>query len=118
MSYNEPPPPPPPGYGAAPQPPYGGQPASNSGKAIASMVTGLIGLITLCCGLFVVASITALILGIIARKEIRASNGALKGDGMALTGIITGVIGLLLFIVSIALVASGVIDTNLDYSTS
>ena len=115
MSYSEPPPPP--QYGA-PVPPQGGLPPKTSGKAIASMVTGLVGLLTICCGFFVVTSIVGLVLGILARKEIRASNGQLTGDGMALTGIITGVIGILMVIASIILVATGVIDANIDTSTS
>lgn len=116
MSYNEPPPPPP-QYGAPP-PGYGAQPPKNSGKAIASMVTGLVGLLTICCGLFVASSIAALVLGFLARKEIRQSNGQLTGDGMALTGIITGAVGIGLLVLSIILVTTGAIDTNFDYSTS
>ena len=77
-----------------------------------------IGLLTGCCGFFVVLSIVGLVFGILARKEIRESNGTLKGDGLALTGIITGIIGIILVIVSIILFATGVIDTNFDYSTS
>ncbi len=115
MSYSEPPPPP--QYGA-PVPPQGGVPQKTSGKAIASFVTGLVGLLTICCGFLVVTSIVALVLGILARKDIAGSNGQLKGDGMALTGIITGVIGILMVIVSIILIATGVVDTNFDYSTS
>jgi Domain of unknown function (DUF4190) len=108
---NQPPPPPPPGgYG---QPPYGAPgPSQNSGKAIASLVTGLVGLITFCCGFFVVSSIVAVVLGLLARRDIRASNGALHGDGMALTGIITGVIGIVIFLVGIVLFATGVVDLN------
>ncbi|CAI9419854.1 DUF4190 domain-containing protein [Nocardioides sp. T2.26MG-1] len=115
MSYSEPPPPP--QYGV-PVPPQGGLPPKTAGKAIASMVTGLVGLLTICCGFFVITSIVGLVLGILARKEIRASNGQLKGEGMALTGIITGVIGILMVVVTIILVATGVIDTNFEYSTS
>ncbi len=115
MSYSEPPPPP--QYGA-PVPPQGGVPPKTSGKAIASLVTGLVGLLTICCGFLVVTSIVALVLGFLARKEIRASNGQLKGEGMALTGIITGVVGILMVIVTIILVATGAIDTNFEYSTS
>lgn len=116
MSYSEPPPPPP-QYGAPVPPPGGAQPKT-SGKAIASLVTGLVGLLTICCGFLVVSSIVALVLGILARKEIQRSNGALKGDGMALTGIITGIVGIILVIVTIILVATGAIDTNFEYSTS
>ena len=114
MSYSEPPPPP--QYGA-PVPPAGGTPPKTAGKAIASMVTGLVGLLTICCGFLVVSSIVALVLGILARKEIRNSNGALKGDGMALAGIITGVIGIVMVVISIILVATGAIDTNFEYSS-
>ena len=116
MSYSEPPPPPP-QYGAPVPPPGGAQPKT-SGKAIASLVTGLVGLLTICCGFLVVSSIVALVLGILARKEIQRSNGALKGDGMALTGIITGIVGIIVVIVTIILVATGAIDTNFEYSTS
>jgi hypothetical protein len=115
MSYDNPPPPPPPGQYGAPVP---GAAPENSGKALASMITGLVGLLTICCGLFVVSSIVALVLGLIARREIAASGGRLKGDGQAMTGIVTGAIGIALLIVSIILIATGVVDTNFDYSTS
>ena len=115
MSYSEPPPPP--QYGA-PVPPQGGVPPKTSGKAIGSLVTGLVGLLTICCGFFVVTSIVALVLGFLARKDIRASDGRLKGDGMALTGIITGFVGIAMVILTIILVATGVLDTNFEYSTS
>lgn len=114
MSYSEPPPPP--QYGA-PVPPQGGLPPKNSGKAVASMVTGLVGLLTICCGFFVVTSIVGIVLGFLARKEIAASNGQLKGAGMALTGIITGFVGVGLLVLSIILVATGAIDTNFEYNT-
>jgi uncharacterized membrane protein len=113
VSYSEPPPPP--QYGA-PVPPQGGTPPKTSGKAIAALVTGLVGLLTVCCGLLAISSIVALVLGILARKDIRNSNGQLKGDGMALTGIITGIIGILMVVVVIILYATGAVDTNWDYS--
>jgi hypothetical protein len=117
MSYDTPPPPPPPQYGAPVPGMPGGQPQT-SGKAIAALVTGLVGLLTICCGFFVVSSIAALILGFMGRKEIAASNGQLKGDGFALTGIITGIIGIVMVAISIILVVTGVVDTNFDYGTS
>jgi len=115
MSYDNPPPPPPPQYGAPVPGMPGGQPKT-SGKAIAALVTGLVGLLTICCGFLVVSSIVALVLGLMGRKEIAASNGQLKGDGMALTGIITGIIGILMVVVVIILYATGAVDTNWDYS--
>ena len=89
----------------------------NSGKAVAALVTGLVGLLTICCGFFVLSSIAALVLGLMRRKEIAASNGQLKGDNFALTGIITGIIGIVLVVISIILVATGVIDTNFEYDS-
>ncbi|MDN4173072.1 DUF4190 domain-containing protein [Nocardioides sp. SOB77] len=125
MSYSDPPPPSGPFGG---QPPYGGdqpygagqpgQPAKTSGKATAAMITGLVGALTLCCGFFVVSSIAAVVLGFLARRDIAASGGTLKGDGQALTGIIAGGLGIALFVVSILLVLTGVVDYNFDYSTS
>jgi uncharacterized membrane protein len=41
-------------------------------------------------------SLVGLILGYVARKEIRASNGSLSGDGLALAAIIIGWIGVVL----------------------
>ena len=68
-----------------------------SGKAIAALVCGIGSLI-----LFgVILGIIAIVLGVIARKEI-AGNPQLKGSGMALAGIITGVIGAILAVVLIA----------------
>src|SRR5690242_18003883 len=104
MSNQAPPPPPPPGggsYGAPPPPPGGdgggdqppvygggeppayggGQPAyggapqgKTSGLAIASLVTGIVGLLTFCfC--FGLVSIAAVVLGFLARREIASSGG-------------------------------------------
>jgi hypothetical protein len=113
------------------QPPYGGTPPGgqqpygggygaepkNSGKAIASLVTGLVGLLTICCGFFVISSVVGIVMGILARKDIRQSGGQLKGEGMAMAGLITGAVGVALLILSIILVVTGVIDTSFDYET-
>ena len=92
MTYSAPPPPPEQyGYG------YGyGQPRTNQ-KAVWALVTGLIGL--LCCPIGVPASIVALILGNIAKKEIAASGGAETGAGMAQAGVILGIIAIVLVVV-------------------
>jgi len=97
--------PPPGGYGgpppAAPYPPYPALPpqayiptAPNDGKAVASLVLGLLSL--LCFG--VLAGIPAIIFGVLARRDIARSNGALGGDGLALGGIITGILSTLITI--------------------
>ncbi len=69
-----------------------------SGKAIAALVCGILSLI-----LFgIILGAVAVVLGTMARKEIR-ENPNLDGDGMALAGIITGAIGAVLAVVLIAL---------------
>jgi Domain of unknown function (DUF4190) len=92
-------PPPPP---AAPPPPPGfdygaGAPAVTDSKATAALVCGIIGL--LLCG--VVLGPVAIYLGTQAKKEIRSSNGQLKGEGLATAGIVMGVIAVIGFIISI-----------------
>jgi type IV pilus assembly protein PilA len=58
-------------------------PAETSGKAIASLVCGLLFFIPL-------AFIAAIIFGHIALSEIRKSAGRLKGDGLAIAGLVLG----------------------------
>ncbi len=72
-----------------------------SGKALASMITGIFGL------LFFLPAIAAIILGHISRSEIRRSNGRLKGSGMATAGLVMGygVFALIPFILIIAAIA-------------
>ena len=72
------------------QQPWGGPPRQ-SGLAIASLVTGILGIFF--CGCLVVA-IAALVLGIFGKKEIRESNGAKVGHGMAQAGCILGIVGI------------------------
>ena len=57
-----------------------------SGKAIASMVTSLVGLFS--CPF--VCDIVGIVLGYSARREIRLSRGRLTGDGFAIAGIAVG----------------------------
>jgi prepilin-type processing-associated H-X9-DG protein len=73
-------------------PPVPGSPAEKaptktSGLAVWSLVLGIAG-IALCLG--PIAGIPALIMGIIALKNIRSSGGQLAGEGMAMGGVITG----------------------------
>lgn len=70
----------------------------SSGKAIASLVLGLSGFC-----LSLIAGIPALILGVLALREISASQGQVGGRGMAITGIATGAIST--FVCPIVLVA-------------
>jgi hypothetical protein len=71
--------------GAPPLPP------KTSGLAIASLVLGILGIVS--CGL---ASIPGLILGIVSLVRIRRSRGALGGRGFAIAGTIVSVVFILL----------------------
>lgn len=63
-----------------------------SGLAIASLVTGLLGLTFAP----LAASIAALVTGLLAKSEIRQHNGTLEGDGLATAGIVLGIVGIVL----------------------
>lgn len=65
------------------------------GKAVGSLVCGIIGLLILP----VIFSVAALGLGSQARREIDASNGAMGGRGMATAGVVLGVIGLVAWLI-------------------
>jgi hypothetical protein len=91
------------GFPPAPMPPagppggppqYGGAPVagqSTNGKAIASLVLGIVGLF--CIGW--PAGIAAIILGRIAKREIDAGQGT--GSGMATAGLIMGIISVVVY---------------------
>ena len=132
-SYGAPPPPPgggdgggdqppvygggePPSYGGG-QPSYGGAPqAKTSGLAIASLVTGILGLLSFCfC--FGLLSIAAIVLGFLARRDIASSGGAKTGGGMAMAGLVMGAIGVVLTL-ALWIIALATGDWNYSYSTN
>jgi len=98
-----PPPPPPPYAQRAPAPPpyyqapyptaqYGLAPTD--AKATVALVLGIISIVTaFCYGFWFLFGVPAFILGIVSRKQIERSQGALGGGGVALAGAITGGIG-------------------------
>lgn len=111
VSYSDPPPPPP-QYGA-PQPPYGGgMPPKTSGMAIASLVLGIVGIITCGC---LIPSILGIVFGILGKKDIRESGGAKTGAGLAQAGFITGIVGIALAVIYWIVVAT---TGNFEFSTS
>ncbi|MBU0493093.1 MAG: DUF4190 domain-containing protein [Chloroflexi bacterium] len=59
-----------------------------SGLAIASMILGLVAVIS--ANVLLVPGILALVLGYMARNQIRESGGALRGEELAVVGLITG----------------------------
>jgi hypothetical protein len=84
--------------------PYAGA-QQTEGKATASMVLGILSLT--CAGL--VTGIPAFVLGMMSKKEIERSNGALGGGGMAMAGMITGGIGTVLSGLWILVMMGGVV---------
>ena len=82
--------------------PYVGQ---DHPKATTSLVLGLVGLIGgLMCGLPVLVSPFAWVVGARTRREIRQSNGQLGGDGSATAGMVLGIIGTVLLALLVILV--------------
>lgn len=65
---------------------YQGGPAQTSGKAIASLVCGIINVFPL--------FIVAIVLGHISLSEIKRSAGRLKGEGIAIAGLVLGYLGI------------------------
>src|SRR5436853_4454186 len=63
-----------------------GSSARTDGKAVASLVLGILSVTIL----WIIAGIPAIILGHLSRSSIRRSIGELKGNGMALAGLIMG----------------------------
>lgn len=78
--------------------------APNNGKAIASLVLGLL-------WLYGIGSVLALIFGYIGKNEIEASGNVQQGRGMAIAGIVLGWVGvggiLLLIAIGVLAAASG-----------
>jgi hypothetical protein len=117
MSYDNPPPPPPPQYGASVPGAPGGQPKT-SGKAIASLVTGILALPGICCWpLGLVLGIVGIVLGVLSRKEIEGSQGQVKGAGLALAGLICGAVAIVIIVIVLILWAAGVVDTSYDFES-
>ncbi|WP_394838440.1 DUF4190 domain-containing protein [Pendulispora rubella] len=94
-----------------PMPPYGyyGAPIPNESKAVTSLVFGVLSIS--CLG--ILAGVPAVILGLLARRDIGRSGGALGGKGMANAGIVLGAftsvitVGSIVFMVVVPLVMGG-----------
>ena len=78
-----------PGYAPTPTP-------RTSGKAIAALVLGLV-------WVYGITSILAIIFAVLARREIRDSNGWVTGGGMATAGLVLGIIGVVGIVVLLVL---------------
>ena len=78
---------------------------SSSGKATASLVLGLVGLVF--CPL--VCSVLALVFGYQGRREVDASGGQLSGRGSAIAGIVLGWIGVVIYGIFLLLIVIGLL---------
>jgi hypothetical protein len=74
-----------------------------SGKAIASLVCGLLSFCIPC-----LPALPALLLGILGLMDINRSQGRLSGKGMAITGIVTSLVGSLLLAVVATVAVVGI----------
>ena len=79
--------------------------ATSSGKATASLVLGILGLVF--CPL--ICSVLALVFGFQARNEIDGSGGRISGRGNATAGIVLGWIGVALCALFVILVIIGLL---------
>ena len=101
-----------PAPGAGGYPGFAPPPAPRtSGKAVASLVLGL-------GWVYGITSILAIIFAVLAKREIRDSNGWVTGGGMATAGLVLGIIGVVgvvvLLIVVLAIEPSLEPDTDFD----
>ena len=92
-----------PGYSPPPTP-------STSGKAITSLVLGIV-------WVYGITSILAIIFAVLARRDIRDSNGWVTGGGMATAGLVLGIVGVVgaIVVVVLALVLEPNLDTTTDF---
>jgi hypothetical protein len=89
-------------YAYPPRPPNaaypgGVYPTGNDSKAVISLVLGIM---SICCCTGLLTGIPAIILGVLSRRDIAKSQGALGGEGMAIGGMVTGgiaVVGSILY---------------------
>lgn len=88
-------------------PPLTDMPAKTSGKAIASLVLGLV---SFTCSL--ITAIPGLIFGILALIDISRSRGRLGGQGMAIAGLITSSLCLVLAPILAALILPAIVGAQ------
>ncbi|MET0930437.1 MAG: DUF4190 domain-containing protein [Aeromicrobium sp.] len=100
----------PPAYGQAP-PGYGygyQAPPKTNGKAVAGLVLGIVSI--LFCYLGLLIGPVAIILSVMAGREITAQPpGTAGGKGMATAGLVTGIIGTVIWGAVVALIVVGVL---------
>ncbi len=85
-----------------PPAPLNFQQTKTSAQAIWSLILGILSLFCL----WIFGSIPAIVLGILALRNIDRSGGALQGRGLGIAGIITGGVGMITGISVVAMMAS------------
>lgn len=83
--------------------------AKTSSQAIWSLVLGILS--NTC--LWILGSIPAIILGILAIKTVDRSEGQVRGKGLAIAGIVTGAVGVLLGLIPLSIAASVALPVTL-----
>lgn len=96
------------------QPQYRGQPQESEGKATVSLVLGILSIA--CFGIF--TGIPAVILGHIAKSNIRKSGGRLSGDGKATAGLIMGYFSIALIPLMLALVIPSLLRSRIEANSA
>ncbi len=91
--------------------PAAATPSSTSGKAIASLILGIL-------PLSVLSSIPGVILGHLALSDIKKSAGRLSGKGMAIAGLILGYMGIALFPISMAIMIPNLLRARMAANES
>jgi len=86
------------------------QPKTNA-LAIVGFVLSIVGL---CC-LGIILGPIAIILGAVAKNQIKASNGTQGGDGLALAAIIIGIVNVVIYIALFALGVFGSIMSGISF---
>ena len=85
----------------------GYQPTPSSALAIASLVCGILGVLT---GIFIFSGLSlglaGIVLGIVALVKVK--NGTASGKGMAIGGIVTGALGMIVAVVVLILGLIGI----------
>ncbi|TJZ55554.1 DUF4190 domain-containing protein [Streptomyces piniterrae] len=90
-----------------PYPQYQQQP-STSGKAVASMVTGIVSIVVPFVG--IVTGPLAIILGAKARGEIQRTRQ--QGNGLAIAGLVTGIIGCVGYAIFLLIIIIGALSST------
>ncbi len=80
--------------------PYPG-PVTTSGMAVASLILGILGILTSCLGIGIILGILALVFGVMAINRVDNPTNRLSGRGMAMAGAIMGGIACCMLVVSI-----------------